>query len=154
MLMLTESTLFFVNLTSKFRSTNLKFSLAGRVNGWVSDVTPDERSKASSASKSCTTASPFSLAHGPPSTQVTSVSGVNTKSSRQPKVSSNLATTNKPVPEVLVGGFADDTLDDSQERLETIASKTKEKKSFIKVRRAYVVLLILIQSELYRSLPT
>ncbi|KAG1806709.1 uncharacterized protein HD556DRAFT_1303115 [Suillus plorans] len=115
------------------KSTNLKFSLAGHVNGWVSDVTPDERSKASSASKSCTTASPFSLAHGPPSTQVTSVSGVNTKSSRQPKVSSNLATTNKPVPEVLVGGFADDTLDDSQERLETIASKTKEKKSFIKI---------------------
>ncbi|KAG2102288.1 uncharacterized protein F5147DRAFT_655119 [Suillus discolor] len=109
------------------KSTNLKFSLVGRVNGWVSDVTPDERSKASSASKSRTAASPFSLAHGPPSTQVTSVSGVNTKSSRQPKVSSNLAT------EVLVGGFADDTLDDSQERLETIASKTKEKKSFIKI---------------------
>lgn len=142
--MLTESTLFFVNLTSKFRSANSKFSLAGRVNGWVSDVAPDERSKASSASKSRTAASSFSLAHGPPSTQVTSVSDVNTKSSRQPKVSSTLATTNKPVPEVLVGGFADDTLDDSQERLETIASKTKEKKSFIKVRSGYVVLLVLI----------
>ncbi|KAG1837254.1 hypothetical protein F4604DRAFT_1692382 [Suillus subluteus] len=113
--------------------TNSKFSLAGHVNGWVSDVAPDERSKASSASKSCTATSLFSLAHGPPSTQVTSVSGVNTESSRQLKVSSTLATTNKPVPEVLVGGFADDTLDDSQERLETITSKTKEKKSFIKI---------------------
>ncbi|KAG1827930.1 hypothetical protein EV424DRAFT_1643064 [Suillus variegatus] len=121
------------NADPSVTSTNLKFSLAGHVNGWVSDVTPDERSKASSTSKSRTTASPFSLVHGPPSTQVTSVSGVNTKSSRQPKVSSNLATTNKPVPEVLVGSFADDTLDDSQERLETIASKTKEKKSFIKI---------------------
>ncbi|KAG2068100.1 hypothetical protein BDR04DRAFT_1158332 [Suillus decipiens] len=132
MLMLTESTLFFVNLTSKFKLTNSKFSLAGHVNGWVSNVAPDERSKASSTSKSHTAASLFSLAHGPPSTQVTSVSGVNTKSSHQPKVSSTLATTNKPVPEVLVGGFADDTLDDSQEHLEIIASKTKEKTSFIK----------------------
>ncbi|KAG1849691.1 hypothetical protein DFJ58DRAFT_729475 [Suillus subalutaceus] len=113
------------------KSTNSKFSLAGCVNGWVSNVAPDERSKASSASKSRTTASLFSLAHGPPSTQVTSVSDVNTKSSRQHN-SPTLAT-NKPVPEALVGGSADDTLDDSQERLETIASKTKEKKSFIKI---------------------
>ncbi|KAG2336374.1 hypothetical protein BDR05DRAFT_1005942 [Suillus weaverae] len=121
------------------KTTNSKFSLAGHIKGWASDVIPDaERSKVSSASKSRTAASAFSLAHGPPSsalssTQATSVSGVTTKSSGQPKGSSTLATTNIPVPEVLVGGFADDTLDDSQEHLETIASKTKEKKSFIKI---------------------
>ncbi|KAG1864576.1 hypothetical protein C8R48DRAFT_773092 [Suillus tomentosus] len=114
-------------LSTAAKSTNLKFSLVGHVNGWVSDITPDERSKASSASQSRTAASPFSLAHGPPSTQLTSVSGVDTKSSHQPKVFSNLAT------EILVGSFADDTLDDSQEHLETIASETKEKKSFIKI---------------------
>ncbi|KAG1729897.1 hypothetical protein EDB19DRAFT_1913139 [Suillus lakei] len=120
------------------KTTNSKFSLAGCIKGWASDIAPDaERSKASSTSKSRTTASIFSLAHGPPSstlssTQASSVSGVTTKSSGPPKVSSTPAT-NTPAPEVLVGSFANDTLDDFQEHLETITSKTEEKESFIKI---------------------
>ncbi|KAG2159112.1 uncharacterized protein EDB93DRAFT_1100137 [Suillus bovinus] len=92
---------------SSAKSTNLKFSLAGHVNGWVSDIAPDERSKASSASKSYTAASPSHWHMGP-----------------APRLH---------LYQVLVGSFANDTLDDSQEYLETIALKTKEKKSFIKI---------------------
>ncbi|KAG1727945.1 uncharacterized protein EDB91DRAFT_1253683 [Suillus paluster] len=135
MLMLTESTLFFLNLTSKFR-TNPKFSLTGHINGWVSDISPDatELSKTSSASKSHTTASALSLAHGPPSSalsssRATSVLSVTTKSSKfkAPPAPANASDT----PEALVGGF-DDELDDSQEHLDAFIQKTKGKQSSVK----------------------
>lgn len=44
--MLTESTLFFVNLTSNFR-TNAKFAVAGRIKGWVTNI-PGSAGQASS----------------------------------------------------------------------------------------------------------
>lgn len=138
MLMLTESTLFFLNLTSKSR-TNPKISLGGRIKGWASSIPKRtaENSQGSNTSdfRSHTTASALSLAHGPPSSilssaQATSVSGVSNKSCQEPKAS--LA---PPVREAFVGTFSDDGLDDdSQERLDAIISKTKGKKSILKVR--------------------
>ncbi|KAG1736222.1 hypothetical protein EDB19DRAFT_1991678 [Suillus lakei] len=120
---------------SSAATSNLKFSLAGCINGWASDVVlPDAavQPKAPSASKSCTTTSALSLVHGPPSSvlsssHATSVSGVTTKSCGQRE-----ATHASNTPEVLVGAFGDETLDDSQECLDAIVSKTKGKWSVVK----------------------
>ncbi|KAG1876244.1 hypothetical protein F4604DRAFT_1924530 [Suillus subluteus] len=113
--------------------TNLKFSLAGHIKGWASNITPDEKSKVLSTSKSHTITSALSLAYEPPnsilsSAQATLVSGATTKSHQAPKAS--LA---PPVPDTHVGSFGDDTLNDSQEQLDVIVSKTKGKKSILKI---------------------
>jgi hypothetical protein len=124
MLMLTESALFFLNLTSKSR-TNPKISLTGHIKGWASSIPKHtaENLQGSNTSnfQSHTTASALSLAHGPPSSnlfsaQATSVSAVSNKSCQEPKASLGL-----PVREAHVGTFSNDGLDDdSQERLDTI----------------------------------
>lgn len=155
MLMLTESTLFFLNLTSKFR-TNPKFSLIKCVDGWISDVSPDatELSKTSSASKTHTTTSALSLAHGPPSSALssscaTSVLSVTTKSSKfqAPPALANAS----DAPKALVGGF-DDESDDSQEHLDAFIQKMKGKQSSLRVcTRCFVINSNSnAQSQLYR----
>ncbi|KAG2029603.1 hypothetical protein BDR03DRAFT_987648 [Suillus americanus] len=126
---------------SSAATTNSKFSLAGRIKGWASDVIPDPavQPKSLSASRSCTTTSALSLAHGPPSSALssshaTSVSGKTTKSCGQYEATHALE--NAPnTPEVLVGAFGDKTLDDSQERLDAIVSKMKGKgkQSMVKI---------------------
>ncbi|KAG1897369.1 uncharacterized protein F5891DRAFT_982751 [Suillus fuscotomentosus] len=117
--------------------TNPKFSLIKRIDGWISDVSPDatELSKTSSTSKICTTASALSLAHGPPSSALssscaTSVLGITTKSSKS-KAPPALANASDAL-KALVGGF-DDESDDSQERLDAFIQKTKGKQSSLRI---------------------
>ncbi|KAG2099904.1 uncharacterized protein F5147DRAFT_655738 [Suillus discolor] len=118
-------------------TTNPKFSLIKRVDGWISDISPDatELLKTSSASKTRTTASALSLAHGPPSSALssscaTSVLAITTKSSKSkaPPALANASDT----PKALVGGF-DDESDDSQERLDAFIQKTKGKQSSLRI---------------------
>lgn len=108
MLMLTDSTLFFMNLTSNFRN-NPKFNLTGRVNGWITNVTdpvnPEENApvaqKPHSITQSCSTPTSSSSAEIPPSTlfsqsQATSTSnatslGLTDESSAVHKVPSYLS---------------------------------------------------------------
>jgi len=70
--MLTDSTLFFVNLTSNFRN-NPKFNLTGRVNGWITNITDpinpeDVIPNAPVTQKPCATRTSSSSAKIPPST--------------------------------------------------------------------------------------
>jgi len=75
------------------------------------------------------------LAHGPPSSAYTSAQATSVSSTKTCSKSNVLpAPANTLITAVLTGGSADDNLDDSQERLDAITSKTKGKKSFIKVR--------------------
>ncbi|KAG1724327.1 uncharacterized protein EDB91DRAFT_1255294 [Suillus paluster] len=104
-------------------TTNSKFSLAGCIKGWASNIVPDSTDwPMSSASKSHTVASALSLAHGPPSSTLSgsgamSVSGVTTSSLHKiPPVTANTT-------EALVGGFGDELLGDSEEHLDAILSK-------------------------------
>ncbi|KAG2107613.1 uncharacterized protein F5147DRAFT_774057 [Suillus discolor] len=91
--------------------------------------------KTSSASKTRTTASALSLAHGPPSSALssscaTSVLAITTKSSKS-KAPPALANASD-APKALVGGF-DDESDDSQERLDAFIQKTKGKQSSLRI---------------------
>ncbi|KAG2098387.1 uncharacterized protein F5147DRAFT_777628 [Suillus discolor] len=122
---------------SSTATTNPKFSLIKRVDGWISDISPDatELLKTSSASKTRTTASALSLAHGPPSSALssscaTSVLAITTKSSKS-KAPPALANASD-APKALVGGF-DDESDDSQERLDAFIQKTKGKQSSLRI---------------------
>ncbi|KAG1807564.1 hypothetical protein EV424DRAFT_1543854 [Suillus variegatus] len=117
--------------------TNPKFSLIKCVDGWISDVSPDatELSKTSSTSKTHTTTSALSLAHGPPSSALssscaTSVLSVTTKSSKfqAPPALANAS----DAPKALVGGF-DDESDDSQEHLDAFIQKMKGKQSSLRI---------------------
>ncbi|KAG1888936.1 uncharacterized protein F5891DRAFT_987708 [Suillus fuscotomentosus] len=122
---------------SSTATTNSKFSLIKRVDGWISDISPDttELLKTSSASKTRTTASALSLAHGPPSSALssscaTSVLAITTKSSKS-KAPPALANASD-APKALVGRF-DDESDDSQERLDAFIQKTKGKQSSLRI---------------------
>jgi hypothetical protein len=129
MLMLTESTLFFLNLMSNFR-TKSKLSLAGHIKGWASDVAPDSTDRsASTTSKSRTVASVLSLAHGPPSSVALSATTVSTSSHGLHKITlvpATIAETTQP----LTVSLGDKLLDDSGEHLDTVLPKP----SAIKVR--------------------
>jgi hypothetical protein len=136
MLMLTDSTLFFLNLTSKSR-TNPKISLTGHIKGWASSSPKHtaENLQGSNTSnfQSHTTTSTLSLAHRPPSSnlssaQATLVSGISNKSCQEPKAPLAL-----PVCKALVGTLSNYSLDyDSQEHLDAIISKTKGKSLFLR----------------------
>ncbi|KAG1904328.1 uncharacterized protein F5891DRAFT_977190 [Suillus fuscotomentosus] len=122
---------------SSTATTNPKFSLIKRVDGWISDISPDttELLKTSSASKTRTTASALSLAHGPPSSALSSscaTSGlaITTKSSKS-KAPPALANASD-APKALVGRF-DDESDDSQECLDAFIQKTKGKQSSLRI---------------------
>ncbi|KAG1906309.1 uncharacterized protein F5891DRAFT_975718 [Suillus fuscotomentosus] len=122
---------------SSTTTTNPKFSLIKRVDGWISDISPDATKllKTSSASKTHTTASALSLAHGPPSSALssscaTSFLAITTKSSKS-KAPPALANASD-APKALVGGF-DDKSDDSQEHLDAFIQKMKGKQSSLRI---------------------
>jgi hypothetical protein len=111
MLLLTESTLYFLNLTSSFNATTQKFALGGRVSNWISGVKPGKSEPMSRASSTSfpTRAPPTSIfSQGTASTAATSDAQVPI---RKPVA---------PVGEALIGDFADD-IDDTLEREATIA---------------------------------
>ncbi|KAG1819161.1 uncharacterized protein BJ212DRAFT_1479269 [Suillus subaureus] len=103
-----------------------KISLKDAINNAQSSV-PAVKSACVKDKKGKSAAMPLSSAYT--STQATSVSS--TKTCSKSKVLP--APANKIITAVLTGSSADDTLDDSQEHLDTITSKTKGKKSFIKI---------------------
>ncbi|KAG1884297.1 hypothetical protein F4604DRAFT_1919429 [Suillus subluteus] len=109
MSLLTESMLYFLNLTSSLNATTEKFALGGRVISWVSDVKPAKSEPISRPSSISTRAPPTSIfSQGTASTAATSDVPVPIR---------------KPVteiPEALGDIFADD-IDDTLERDATIA---------------------------------
>ncbi|KAG1878455.1 hypothetical protein C8R48DRAFT_768014 [Suillus tomentosus] len=117
MLMLTESTLLFLNLTSNFR-TKSKFSLGRRIQGWVKDVSPDQSDIVSSAPKPPHTAvTGLTLVHEPSTTVFLSGSHptsatIVTTSSGQHKIPPQVVANSS---QALVGGFGDE-LFDSEDR--------------------------------------
>ncbi|KAG2106251.1 uncharacterized protein F5147DRAFT_775062 [Suillus discolor] len=121
MLMLTKSTLLFLNLTSNFR-TKSKFSLGRCIQGWVKDVSPDRSDIVSSAPKPPhTTVTGLSLVHGPPTAVFLSGSHpmsatIVTTSSGQHKIPPQVVANSS---QALIGGFGDE-LFDSEDRLDIL----------------------------------
>jgi hypothetical protein len=107
MLLLSESTLFFLNLTSEFRS--IKSTVAGRVNAWSSNVTADpQRTQSNSSSQP---------ASAPPSTIFSKSTA--TTASQATTVKSQVVhgkSTMDDLEDALVGGFDDVEVDESLER--------------------------------------
>ncbi|KIJ11314.1 hypothetical protein PAXINDRAFT_157348 [Paxillus involutus ATCC 200175] len=102
MLILTESTLYFLNHTWNIR-TNKKASLAGKINNWASVVEASSKGGSSQGPGSTLVQSTSTNSNVPlPSTQTRTTSSIHTKF--------------HPVPDVNVaGGFDEDEQDDSQE---------------------------------------
>jgi hypothetical protein len=126
MLMLTESTLFFLNLTSE-SSSSKKFSLNGRVNHWNSKTVPDSQSRKPSATP--THSSLGRTSTRPPPSSIFSAFSRSTALTSVPDpdpVASSACSDDN----LLVGGYADeDLLDDSQERDAASQSQVKGKQA-------------------------
>ncbi|KAF9231477.1 hypothetical protein BU15DRAFT_82339 [Melanogaster broomeanus] len=123
MLMLMESTLFFLNLTSAFSSSQ-KSSLSGRVNNWNSKTVSDSQSRKPSASTMHSSLCGTSVR--PPPSSIFSVFSRSTAVTSLPDPG--------PVPctgssnDLLVGGYADeDLLNDLQEYAVAMQSRGKGK---------------------------
>ncbi|KAG1729898.1 hypothetical protein EDB19DRAFT_1832211 [Suillus lakei] len=111
MLLLTESTLYFLNLTSSFNATTQKFALGGRVTNWISGVKPG---KSEPMSRTSSTSFPTQA----PPTSIFSQGTASTVATLDAQVPIHKAVA--PVAEVLIGDFADD-INDMLERKATIA---------------------------------
>ncbi|KAG1849620.1 hypothetical protein C8R48DRAFT_677043 [Suillus tomentosus] len=116
MLLLSESTLFFLNMTAEFRSA-VKSSYSGRIKAWASDVpSPSSCSSENGGSRRPISVSKASV---PPSTifshsVTTATSNVTSVSSKAiPAKGSDVSAI--PISD-LVGGFGDEDIDDSYER--------------------------------------
>ncbi|KAF9237765.1 hypothetical protein BU15DRAFT_75757 [Melanogaster broomeanus] len=121
MLMLTESTLFFLNLTSAFSSSQ-KFSLSGRVNNWNSKTVTDSQSQKPSVTPT------HSSLHGtsarPPPSSIFSAFSRSTAATSLPDPGPTASSKDG----LLVGGYADeDLLNDSQEYGTAMRSQGKGK---------------------------
>ncbi|KAG2105071.1 uncharacterized protein F5147DRAFT_775393 [Suillus discolor] len=126
-----------VKTSLKDAINNAQGSLAGKVELIQGPRVGDKKGKSSTAtaSKTHTTASALSLAHGPPSSALPSscatlVLGATTKSSKfkAPPARANAS----DAPEALVGSF-DDESDDSQKCLDAFIQKMKGKQSSLRI---------------------
>jgi cytoskeletal protein RodZ len=135
MLILTESMLYFFNLTAKFRSK--KFSLSGQVNNWRDQVEPHSKGKSSkgASGRSGTSTAPCSTAYSRlTSTSVTSA----TTFSQATEPPSTPPKSSKYIPQATCSDAEDDAKEyadnddgedesDSEERAAVITEKEKGK---------------------------
>lgn len=123
MLLLTESTLFFLNLTSSI-NTSTKLALGGRVTNWISGVKPGNPEPLScpSIDSTSTRAPPSSIfSEGNASSAPTSAAELPTKiPAALPQIPDGVA------DDTLTGAFADD-IDDSLEREDALLGSKKNK---------------------------
>ncbi|KAF9243070.1 hypothetical protein BU15DRAFT_59949 [Melanogaster broomeanus] len=126
MLMLTESTLFFLNLTSE-SSSSKKFSLDGRVNNWNSKTVSDLQSRKPSATP--THSSLGGTSTWPPPSSIFSAFSRSTAPTSIPDPDP-VASSACSDDDLLIGGYADeDLLDDSQERDAASQNQVKGKQA-------------------------
>lgn len=131
MLLLSESTLFFLNLTAEFRSA-VKPSVGGRIKAWASDIPSSSgRPSASEGSELIS----GSQASAPPSTifsrsQATTTS--NTTSVRSLTVPQKDPDVSAATIDDLVGGFSEDNTDDAYEH-QAASQVTKKGRQPVKV---------------------
>lgn len=135
MLLLTESTLYFLNLTSSLNATSQKFALGGRITNWVSGVKPQEKSEhpklESAPASSVTRAPPSSIfSQGTASTIATSDAQVLTQKPAIPAETPD-------ADDALIGSFAD-AIDDALEREAAVA----QGKGKLKVIECYLIVSI------------
>ncbi|KAG2119083.1 uncharacterized protein F5147DRAFT_801844 [Suillus discolor] len=124
MLLLTESTLFFLNLTSSINATTQKLALGGRVTNWVSGVKPGKSEPSSRASSISTREPPSTIfSHNTVSSAATSAT--------QPPTPIPAAQTKYVPDDALTGAFGDE-IDDSLE-YEATCTEGKQDKGKTKV---------------------
>jgi hypothetical protein len=108
MLLLTESTLFFLNRTSSYNATSTKkFAMYGLVNSWISNTSSKPASRASTISTQV-----------PPSSILSQAT--------TPSTATSAGILSVPDDEALIGNFGDE-VDDSLERQAAHDAKTQSK---------------------------